>query len=152
MPLYPSCFFLYSLNHSSSFVCLTASILSFPSPYLQVWPHTGSCTVNLSWVKKGDLPCSLPVSADVKVNLGDSLNNRLQDPGTVPPPSQLHRLEEASCLQGHRRASFLAATISTANWIFIQDFFFFKARPQDYTGVKSLSYLTFVSFHGCYLH
>lgn len=78
-----------AFTHSSfsSFVCRPVSILSVCSPtspapslplaatFLPVWPHTGSCTVNLSRTKKGDLLRSLPVSTDVKVNLGDSLNN-----------------------------------------------------------------------------
>lgn len=102
MPLY---LFYFLISYLFLLFCLyncqyPVFSLSLPpaATFLQVWPHTGSCTVNLSQAEKGDLPCSLPVSTDVKVNLGD-LNKRLHNPGTLLPPCQLHRLEEASCLQ-----------------------------------------------------
>lgn len=58
-------FCLYNCPYPVFSFCLPPA-----ATFLQVWPHTGSCTVNLSQAKKGDLPCSLPVSTDVKVNLG----------------------------------------------------------------------------------
>lgn len=89
MALSPCCSSLF-YSFLLLFVCYCQySVFSLSLPpaatFLQVWPHTGSCTVNLSQAKKGDLPCSLPVSTDVKVNLED-LNNQLRDPGTLSPP------------------------------------------------------------------
>lgn len=76
--------------------------------------------MNLSQAKKGDLPCSLPVSTDVKVNLED-LNNRLCDPGTLPPPLSAAQIRGNPLVYKEGGVSFLAVTISIAKRILIQD-------------------------------
>lgn len=89
------------VNQASSLSpCLLAAT------FLHVWPHTSSCTVNLSQAKKGDLSCSLPVSTDFKVNLG-YLNKWLHKP----------RLEEPLVYKGVR-CFFSANYILTAEIIY----------------------------------
>ncbi len=76
--------------------------------------------MNLSQAKKGDLPCSLPVNTDVKVNLED-LNNRLCDPGTLPLLLSAAKIRGSPLVYKKVRVSFLAATESIAKRIFVQD-------------------------------